>query len=193
MSNKSSHESIESKLAAHDKKQGEKKEKPALNDEQVPLTQETYDKLVAELAEAEQKNTAHWDRILRMQAEADNLSRRAERDIANAHKFALEGFVSGLLPVIDNLERAISAAEESQDAAAIVEGVQLTLTMLYSVLEKSGVQQINPVEAVFNPSFHEAVSTQANGSPAGRVIAVLQKGYLLNERLVRPALVIVSK
>jgi molecular chaperone GrpE len=193
MSNKSSHESIESKLAAHEKKHGHEDKDKKAKVEQPQLDQETYESLMAQLNEAEQKNSQSWDRILRMQAESENAARRTERDIANAHKFALEKVVSELLPVIDNLERAISAAEENKDAAAILEGVNLTLTMLLSVLEKSGVQQINPVAEPFNPAFHEAVSTQSDGSPPGMVVAVLQKGYLLNERLVRPALVIVSK
>lgn len=161
-----------------------------------------YEKLMAQLSqaeqkisEAEQKNTQYWDRILRMQAESENTARRVERDIANAHKYALEKFLTALLPVIDNLERAISAAQESpSDAPAIIEGVDLTLKMLYEVLEKNAVKQLNPLNEKFNPTFHEAISMQENSTcQPGTVITVLQKGYVLNERLVRPALVIVAK
>ncbi|HVY53583.1 MAG TPA: nucleotide exchange factor GrpE [Gammaproteobacteria bacterium] len=153
------------------------------------------EQLTAQLKEAEQKNTQYWDRILRMQAEMENTARRAERDLVNAHKFALEKFLNELIPVIDNLERALDAARESKaDAQAILEGLELTLTMLYDVLNKNGIKQINPINEAFNPSFHEAISTQPNEKcPPGTVLTVLQKGYILNERLVRPALVIVSK
>ena len=152
MTNKSSHESIEAKLAKHDKTQGKEKKEPIIEAEAPPEP--------------------------------------PKRDYAGNE----EKFLTELLPVIDNLERAISAAQESRaDALAIIEGINLTLKMLYTALEKAGVQQVNPVNEPFNPSFHEAVSMQADGSKPGMVISVLQKGYLLNERLVRPAMVIVSK
>lgn len=152
------------------------------------------EQLTKQLSEAEEKAAQYWDRVLRMQAETENAARRAERDIANAHKFALEKFVNGLLPVIDNLERALAASKESAlDAAAILEGIELTLKMLFDVLSKNGIQQINPINEAFNPNFHEAISMQSDPSrEPGIVLSVLQKGYLLNDRLVRPALVIVS-
>ena len=159
------------------------------------LDHAAYEELTVQLNEAEQKSAQYWDRILRMQADTENAARRSERDIANAHKFALEKFLTELLPVIDNLERALSASKESQaDALAIIEGVALTLKMLYDVLAKADVKQINPVSEAFNPSFHEAISMQEDAScKPGTVVSVLQKGYLLNDRLIRPALVIVSK
>lgn len=198
MTTKSSHESIEAKLAKHDKGQGKDKKEEVIAAEAPPETPKldhtAYEDLMKQLNEAEQKSAQYWDRILRMQAEVENASRRTERDVANAHKYALEKFLTELLPVIDNLERAIAAAEESKtDTQAIIEGINLTLKMLYSALEKAGVQQVNPIQQPFNPSFHEAVSMQADGSKPGLVISVLQKGYILNDRLVRPAMVIVSK
>lgn len=198
MVTKSSNESIEAKLATHDKKQGKEKKETVLDTEAASespkIDHATYEELMKQLNDAEQKTTQYWDRILRMQADQENAARRTERDIANAHKYALEKFLMDLLPVIDNLERAVIAAQESQaDAAAILEGVNLTLKLLYGVLEKAGIQQINPLNESFNPLFHEAVSIQADGSKPGLVLSVLQKGYLLNDRLVRPAMVVVSK
>jgi molecular chaperone GrpE len=197
MTTKSSHESIEAKLAKHDKAPAKGQKEDPIEAEAPPempkLDQATYEGLMKQLNEAEQKTAQYWDRILRMQAEAENAARRTERDVANAHKYALDKFLTELLPVIDNLERAITAAQESKtDAKAILEGVDLTLKMLYSALEKVGVQQVNPLNEPFNPTYHEAVSMQAQGKP-GLVIAVLQKGYILNDRLIRPAMVVVSK
>lgn len=153
------------------------------------------EQLLTKLNEVEQKNAQYWDRILRMQADMENASRRAEREMANAHKYALEKFLNELLPVIDNLERALAAAEDGKpDAQAILEGIELTLKMLYDVLTKAGIKQISPINEPFNPSFHEAVSMQEDpSSKSGHVITVLQKGYLLNERLIRAAMVIVAK
>ncbi len=198
MSNKSSHDSIEAKLAAHDKGHGRMKKEESVAAEAPPeiprLDHETYEKLLQQLNEAEQKSAQYWDRLLRLQAEMDNLSKRMERNVAEAHKYALNQFIDALLPVIDNLERAITAAQESQvEAQSILEGVDLTLKMLYSALEKVGVTQINPLNEAFNPLYHEAVSTQPGEGKPGKILNVLQKGYLLNERLVRPALVVVSK
>lgn len=177
---------------SHEKTQADEKNETTAK---PTLDRATHEELIAQLNEAEQKNANYWDRILRMQAESENATRRTERDIANAHKYALEKFLSELLPVIDNLERAISAAKESKaDAVAIIEGVELTLKMLADVLEKAGVKQVNPQGEAFNPSFHEAISMQVDAScKPGTVVSVLQKGYLLNDRLVRPALVVVSK
>ena len=151
-----------------------------------------YEELIKKLEESEQKTNQYWDRILRMQAEMENSLRRAERDIANAHKYGLEKFVLELLPIVDNLERSIST--ETTNVEAFVEGVHLTLKMFYSTLERFGVVQVDPTQKPFNPEYHEAVSIQEDTAlEAGTVISVLQKGYLLNQRLVRPALVIVSK
>lgn len=174
-----------------------------LNDDMPPkegaaatlLGHAEQEELMKQLNEAEQKSAQYWDRILRMQADMENASRRSERELANAYKFGIEKFLTELLPVIDNLERAIAAASESpSDTKAILEGVSMTLKMLQDVLEKAGVKQVDPLNEVFNPSFHEAISTQADAAlKPGTVVAVLQKGYVLNERLVRPALVVVSK
>lgn len=162
-------------------------------DEEALLEHPTYEELQQKLTETEEKASLNYDLMLRKQAEMDNLQRRVERDIANAHKYGLEKFVLDLLPIIDSLERAVVVSPDSS-AAAVIEGVSLTLKMLYSVLEKYNIQQVDPLAQPFNPELHQAVSTQVdNKSAPNTVLQVLQKGYLLNNRLVRPALVVVSK
>jgi len=147
------------------------------------------------LAEAERKAADHWDALLRSRAELENLRKRAERDLEHAHKFALERFVSELLPVKDSLELGLSAAsEEGADAASVREGVELTLKMFRSTLEKFGVDELCPDGQTFDPQYHEAMSTQeAESVDSGTVLNVIQKGYVLNGRLVRPAMVIVAR
>ena len=147
------------------------------------------------LAEARRAAQEHLDRALRVQAELENVRRRAERDLAHAHKFALERFVSELLPVRDSLELGLAAsAGEGAGAAGIAEGVELTLRMLEQAMEKFGVEAVDPAGDPFNPEFHQAMTMQeSDTAESGTVLTVVQKGYLLNERLVRPAMVIVAK
>jgi molecular chaperone GrpE len=153
------------------------------------LTHPSQEELLKKLDEAEQKAEDYWNRILRMQAEAENAVRRNERDVVNAHKYALEKFVSELIPIVDSLELCVLNETQS-----VVEGVSMTLKMFYTALEKFGVQQINPVSEPFDPAFQQAISVQEDDTvDPGTVISVLQKGYTLNGRLVRPALVVVSK
>ena len=148
-----------------------------------------------ELAEARRTAQEHQDRALRAQAELENVRRRMARDVENAHKFALERFVSELLPVKDSLELGLAAAtEEGAGTARIAEGVELTLRMFEQVMEKFGIESIDPAGDPFNPEFHQAMTMQESDTAAsGTVLTVVQKGYLLNERLVRPAMVIVAK
>lgn len=155
----------------------------------------SYPELQNKLTETEKKVSEYMDRMLRMQADTENMQRRVERDIQNAHKYALEKFAMELLPVIDSLERAVSSHQSDESGAdSLLAGVSLTLKMFSSALEKFGVQQVNPEGEAFNPEFHQAVSTQEDPkAKSGTVITVLQKGYLLNGRLIRPALVIVAK
>jgi molecular chaperone GrpE len=145
-----------------------------------------------QLGEAQQKINQYWERILRMQADMENAARRSERDIANAHKYALEKFALALLPVIDSLELCVS--NETKNGNTLIEGVNLTLKLFYGALEKFGIQQVNPQGESFNPEYQQAISMQYDPKmQAGLVISVLQKGYTLNNRLLRPALVVVSK
>lgn len=155
------------------------------------LEHPSYVELQTKLTEAEEKVNQYWERILRMQAEYDNKSRQAERDIANAHKYANKELVLEVILVIDGLERAIAAHPEE---AELFDGVKLTLKMFYNLLNKFNIQQVNPEGQPFNPEWHQAVSIQEDPHvPPGTVLNVLQKGYLLNDRLLRPAMVIVSK
>lgn len=150
--------------------------------------------LHALLSDARSKVDEHWNQCLRLQADIDNLRKRNERDLANAHKFALEKFANALLPVKDSLEMGLQAAEQNADVAKLKEGGELTLKMLASVLEKFNIKEINPINNSFNPEYHEAMSMQERADVApNTVVTVVQKGYLLNERLIRPAMVIVSK
>jgi len=129
----------------------------------------------------------------RTQAEMDNLRKRTLRDIENAHKYALEKFITELLPVLDSLELGIQASLATTDITTLREGMHLTLKKFSDSLEKFGALVINPEGEKFNPEKHDAVSmTTAEGVEPGTVITVLQKGYELNGRLVRPAIVVVA-
>jgi molecular chaperone GrpE len=159
------------------------------------LDHASYQELQKQLTEAEEKATQAWERMLRVQAEGENIQRRAERDIANAHKFALEKFVLELLPVVDSLERAIAShTQDESGAGSLLDGVRLTLKMFVTAMEKFGVEQVDPEGQPFNPELHQAVSTQEDAhAKTNTVLNVLQKGYLLNKRLIRAALVVVAK
>ena len=135
------------------------------------------------------------ENYLRAMAEVENVRRRGEREVANAHKFGLEKLIGELLPVRDSLEMGLQAGEqEKADVAALREGTELTLKMLVQVLEKFGVEEVNPEGEPFNPDRHEAVTTmQTSEAEADTVVQVMQKGYLLNERVVRPAMVVVAR
>ncbi|MGV6806431.1 MAG: nucleotide exchange factor GrpE [bacterium] len=146
------------------------------------------EKLAAELEKAQAD-------YLRAQADMQNLQRRAERDVEHARKYALERFVGELLPVVDNLERAIAAVDPSDDhQKAVVEGVELTLKSFVDALAKFSVKAIDPKGEPFDPDHHQAMTAVPNPDVApNTVIDVFQKGYTLNNRLVRPAMVVVSK
>lgn len=148
-----------------------------------------------QLEQAEAKAAEHWDRLLRLQADMENQRKRAQNDVSKARKFALEGIVGDLLPVRDSLEMGLSAAKaDDAELKSIVEGADLTLKMLAQVFEKNNIAEINPVDEKFNPEFHQAMSMQeVEGKAPNTVTAVMQKGYTLNDRLVRPALVMVAK
>ena len=151
--------------------------------------------LTALLEDARGKADEHWDQCLRLQAELDNLRKRSERDLANAHKFALERFAGELLPVRDSMEMGLqAAASENGDVERLHEGMDLTLQMLTRVMEKFEIREVNPLEEPFNPEFHQAMSLQERADLAPNTVAtVVQKGYTLHGRLLRPAMVIVSK
>lgn len=136
------------------------------------------------------------EQSLRVQAEMQNVRRRAQQDVEKAHKFGLEKFVSDLLPVADNLERALASTNGSDniDLASVVEGVELTLKSLLDTLQRHQVEQINPEGEPFDPQFHQAMTAIENRDlEPNTVLNVFQRGYTLSGRLVRPAMVVVSK
>ncbi|MBP9033039.1 MAG: nucleotide exchange factor GrpE [Pseudomonadales bacterium] len=149
----------------------------------------------AEIVALREQLVAAEDRALRVQAEAQNMIRRAERDVENARKFALERFVGALLPVIDNLERAQAAmGEPTDEIRPLLEGVQLTHRSFLDVMQKFEVAVVDPAGEVFNPELHQAMSMiESPDAAPNSVVAVMQKGYTLNGRLVRPAMVVVAK
>ena len=143
------------------------------------------------LREAELKAAEHHDAWLRAKAETENLRRRAQEDIARAHKYAAEKFATEMLPVKDSLEAAL--ATETAAVENLRSGVELTLKQLVAAFEKSGLAEINPTGEKFDPHRHQAISTLEDDGEPNRVLNVLQKGYALSDRVIRPALVIVSK
>lgn len=135
------------------------------------------------------------DRALRIAAEMENLRRRAAQDVEKAHKFALEKFTGELLPVIDSLERALELADrDNETLKPMMEGVELTLRAMLTTVGKFGVEQVNPMGDAFDPNRHQAISMVENGNVApNSVMAVMQKGYELNGRVIRPAMVMVAR
>lgn len=147
------------------------------------------------LREAQAKADENWNRAVRAQADLENLRRRHEMDLDKTRKFALNGFVEALLPVIDSMELGLNAAaDDSADLDKLREGSELTLKLLVDVMGKFNVETVDPEGQPFNPELHQAMSMQPRDDlPPNTVVAVVQKGYLLNGRLVRPAMVMVSQ
>jgi len=164
---------------------------------QEPATAETPtpEELVLQLEDARAKADEHWDQLVRTKAQMENLRKRQERELENAHKYALERFVNELLPVRDSMEMGLAAAsEENVTVDSLREGTALTLKLFSDVMEKFNVVQVNPEGEPFDPELHQAMSTQPRDDvPPNTVVAVVQKGYTLNGRLVRPAMVMVSQ
>ncbi len=162
--------------------------------EDLPLVQGTEDlEKRLEAAENELKDT--HDRLLRVSAEFENYKKRITRETEEFKKYANESLVSALLPIVDNLERAIEAFRESHgDQASLLEGVSLTHAEILKVLEKFSVTSINAVGMPFDPNYHEAVMQEpSEDHPENTVIQELQKGYMMHNRLIRPSMVVVSK
>lgn len=150
--------------------------------------------LQKQLDKEKERAQANKDLALRAQAEMDNLRKRTARDIENAHKYALEKFINELLPIMDSLELGMSAAESAENIDDLREGMNLTAKMFTTAMDKFNVKTLEPQGEKFNPEQHEAVSMQEiEGSESGTVVTVMQKGYELNGRLVRPAMVVVAK
>jgi len=163
--------------------------------EAVSPEQEKINELELALAAAQSTVADQKDSVIRAKAEVDNIRRRAAQDVEKARKFALEKFAGEMLTTVDNLERALQSIDkEDESNKAIIEGVELTLQGLITSLEKFGVKAVDPQDQPFNPDLHQAMSMQEVPDVApNTVIAVMQKGYELNGRLIRPAMVMVSK
>lgn len=171
---------------------------------QAGAAEESVEQLREALEQAQAEVEAQKDRALRAAAEAENVRKRADRRIENAHKYALEKFVGDLLPAVDSFERAVEAAQKTSDAAAgedapegiaaVAEGVQLSLKLLTEAMQKQGIEAVDPLGAPFDPNLHEAMTMleSATAEP-GSVMDVFQKGYTVNGRLVRAARVVVAK
>ncbi|WP_429077940.1 nucleotide exchange factor GrpE [Aeromonas veronii] len=164
-------------------------------DSEVTAEQARITELEAQLETAIQKAAEERERALRTAAEMENLRRRTELDVEKAHKFALEKFANELLPVLDNLERAIELADKENEALKpMIEGVELTLKSMQSGVAKFGLVALDPINQPFDPNAHQAMSMVPSADVApNTVIAVMQKGYDLNGRVIRPAMVMIAK
>lgn len=154
----------------------------------------SIESLQTELEEAEAKAEDNLDQLVRTRAEMENIRRRSERDLVNAHKYAVEKFAQELLPVIDSMEMGVTASlDENADVAKLREGIEMTLKMFETAIEKVGIKAVHPKGEVFNPDHHQAMTMlDSPDHEPNIIIDVMQKGYLLNERLVRPAMVVVA-
>ena len=145
-----------------------------------------------ELQRAVARADQYQDQFLRAKAEAENVRRRGQEDVAKAYKFAIESFAEALVPVVDSLEKALQIKDATPEA--IREGAELTLRQLLAAFAKGNLREINPIGEKFDPHFHQAIATvPADGVPPNHVVAVLQKGWLIADRVLRPALVTVSQ
>ncbi len=155
------------------------------------LEHASYLQLEEKLTLAEQKAHENWEKSVRVLAELDNVRRRAEREVANAHRYGSEKLLTSLLPIVDSLEQALQLAEGDK---AMHEGLELTMRLFLDVLKKHDVEQLDPMGELFDPQTHEAMSMQPSTEIApNHIMAVFQKGYRLNDRIIRPARVIVAK
>ncbi|MBW2940486.1 nucleotide exchange factor GrpE [Zhongshania aquimaris] len=184
----------------------EEQDKAAMQDEEIQaeelqqadeaeLSGELEPGLEEQLAAAKQAVVDAQEQSLRAAAEAQNIRRRAEKDAENARKYALEKFAGDMLPVVDNLDRALASADSADESLKpILEGVELTRKTLVDALARHNVEQLNPVGEPFNPEFHEAMAMVPNpDAEPNSVMDVMQKGYTLNGRLLRAAMVVIAK
>jgi molecular chaperone GrpE len=162
------------------------------DEEMLESPEKNADSLESQLEMAQAKATENWELYIRAKAEMDNLRRRNAKDVENAHKFGIEKFVNELLPVVDGMHAGLAVEEAS--AESLREGMELTMNMIRKMMEKLGIEEVDPMNEKFDPEKHQAMSMQPSADvEPNTVIAVMQKGYLLNDRLIRPAMVMVSK
>jgi molecular chaperone GrpE len=166
----------------------------AENSENMESKEVDVEFLQRQLEKLQEQSKVSLDKVVRAQAEMENLRKRAARDVENAHKYALEKFTNELLPIMDSLELGLSASVKAKNLDDLCKGMELTLEMFNTVMEKFGITMIEPKGEKFNPELHDAVSMQeTDDSNSGIIIEVMQKGYTLNGRLIRPAMVVVAK
>ena len=166
----------------------------AENSENMESKEVDVEFLQGQLEKSQEQSKVSLDKVVRAQAEMENLRKRAARDVENAHKYALEKFTNELLPIMDSLELGLSASVKAKNLDDLCKGMELTLEMFNTVMEKFGITMIEPKGEKFNPELHDAVSMQeTDDSNSGIIIEVMQKGYTLNGRLIRPAMVVVAK
>jgi molecular chaperone GrpE len=159
-----------------------------------PGKKENKTDLESRLQEKEKEAKDNYDRYLRLSAEMENFKKRAEKEKSETYKFANETLLKELIPVLDNLERAVEHGQETGNSKALLEGVEMTQKALWTIMEKYGVTRVEALGEEFDPNLHEAVMVQEDAErPPGVVIAQMQKGYRLHNRLIRPAMVVVSK
>jgi molecular chaperone GrpE len=164
------------------------------NSENMESKEVDVEFLQGQLEKLQEQSKVSLDKVVRAQAEMENLRKRAARDVENAHKYALEKFTDELLPIMDSLELGLSASVKAKNLDDLCKGMELTLEMFNTVMEKFGITMIEPKGEKFDPELHDAVSMQeTDDSNSGIIIEVMQKGYTLNGRLIRPAMVVVAK
>ena len=176
---------IEARVEISDQAESDSESKTDTNEEDIEQ----------QLLEAQATIKDYWDQIMRLKAEIENNIKRSSRDIENAHKFALRNFAESLLPILDSMEMGQQAADSDKASlSSIAEGSQLTMSMFVQALEKHGLKQIDPGGESFDPDQHQAISiVEDENAESNTVISVMQKGFSLNDRLVRPAMVVVAK
>jgi len=186
-----SNEEIEKKAA--DAAAAESAESTSTND--TPNSEANIPDIEGQLEIALNKADEHWNELLRARADLENMRRRHSRDLENAHKHALDKFIAELLPICDSLELGLNAANDKDaNLDKVREGMEMTLKMFMSSIGKFGLEQLDPKGQAFDPEAHEAIAMQpAEGVESNQVISVMQKGYRVNGRLLRPAMVVVSQ
>ncbi|TKB45073.1 nucleotide exchange factor GrpE [Thalassotalea mangrovi] len=208
-SNNHSEETVKQQAEKPENAESEAVTEDVVASEQESATQDSVEQVVEELSQEQQKIAdleqklaaaqatidGQKDSVIRAKAEVDNIRRRSAQDVEKAKKFALEKFAGELLVVVDNLERGLENIDrEDESNKAMLEGIELTLQSFLTTLDKFGVNVVDPKDQPFNPELHQAMSIQeVEGVEPNTVIAVMQKGYELNGRLLRPAMVMVSK
>ncbi len=171
-----------------------KSQEEPTNEEIQKLNEEDFARMQQELEEAKAESEAATDKLMRLAAEFDNYKKRNIKEQESVRKYAAQNLIKELLPILDNLERAIDSANESKEVDSLIDGVKMTLKQLYTVLEKEGVSVIKAVGEIFDPNFHEAVvHVPSNEYPENVIVEEYQKGYILYDRVIRPSMVAVSK